>query len=203
MLLEVDGVQGKRLMRLREVLIVPNIKVNMFSLQRVIDIGYIPVFEEKAGKCLIKKPIDGEGLVQVATMTVKTGRLTLDCRVVDAYKEGPSRPTVDAYTAKGVLTVDLLHRRLGHSGNDALQKLLRGNSVRGADRSRSVNCCRAAFANLGNWFRNRIRLSVSTGKEPSCWIWSSLTWRDRTDLRPLAESDMIWSLSTRILRDLS
>ena len=85
-LLDVDGVQGKRLMRLREVLIVPNIKVNLFSLQRVIDIGYIPVFGEKAGKCLIKEPIDGEVLVQVATMTVKTGRLTLDCRVVDAYK---------------------------------------------------------------------------------------------------------------------
>ena len=49
-LLEVDGVQGKRIMRLREVLIVPNIKVNLFSLQRVVDIGYIPVFGEKAGK---------------------------------------------------------------------------------------------------------------------------------------------------------
>ena len=82
-------------------------------------------------------------------MTVKTGRLTLDCRVVDVYKEGPRQPTLDSYSAKVVLTIDLLHRRLGHSGNDALQKLLRGNLVRGADKVKIGKLQPCDFCKLG------------------------------------------------------
>ena len=67
-LLEVDGEHGKHVMHLRETLIVPDINVNLFSLQRVIDGGYLPVYGEVDGKCVIKKRTPSGGLQQVATM---------------------------------------------------------------------------------------------------------------------------------------
>ena len=57
-LLQVDGSKGRRIIRLDETLIVPGI--NLFSLQRLLDIGYIPVYGEVANKCIIKK-VDARG----------------------------------------------------------------------------------------------------------------------------------------------
>ena len=82
-LLEVDGADGKRIMRLHETLIVPSINVNLFSLQRVLKNGFLPVYDEVEGKCIIKKTIDGGGYSQVATMTVINGRAPLDCRLLN------------------------------------------------------------------------------------------------------------------------
>ena len=83
MLLEVDGAYGKHVMKLSETLIVPSINVNFFSLQRVIKGGYLPVYGEVEGKCLINKKTQFGELIQVATMSVVNGRSTLDCRLVE------------------------------------------------------------------------------------------------------------------------
>ena len=67
-------------MRLCEVLIIPKIKVNLFSFERVADMGNIPMFGEMAGKIKnikIKKLVDGGGFVQVLAITVKMGSLSL------------------------------------------------------------------------------------------------------------------------------
>ena len=61
MLLEVDGANGKRIMKLHEIVIVPNNNVNMFSLQRVVKC-FPPVYGEVKGKCLIKKRTEDGGL---------------------------------------------------------------------------------------------------------------------------------------------
>ena len=139
-LLEVDGANGKRIMKLHETLIVPHINVNLFSLQRVLNHGFIPVYGEVEGKCLIKKRTADGGLSQVATMTVINGRSTLDCRLLNNSDSSSGaalqRTTVDTFNAKVELNVNLLHRRLGHTGNDALQKLLRGELVRGISKVR-------------------------------------------------------------------
>ena len=79
-LIEVDGDSGKRVIKLSQTLIVPGIRVNLFSLQRVFDKGYLPVFGDIDGKVLIKKMGQEGSLEQVATMSVHRGRLTLDCR---------------------------------------------------------------------------------------------------------------------------
>ena len=73
---------SKRPYKLRETLIVPNINVNLFSLQRVLRGGFIPVYGEVEGKCLIKKRSESGNLIQVASMIVVNGRATLDCRLV-------------------------------------------------------------------------------------------------------------------------
>ena len=52
-LLEVDGHSGKRVIKLSQTLVVPGIRVNLFSLQRVVDMVYVPVFGEIDGKVLI------------------------------------------------------------------------------------------------------------------------------------------------------
>ena len=131
-LLQVDGSEGKRVIRLDETLIVPGIRVNLFSLQRLLDLGYNPVFGEVANKCIIKK-VDAKGAAtQVATMTVIKGRSTLDCEYFNSPRRssGPA-PQVDTFRVE--LDMQLLHRRMGHSGIDAMRKLLFKKLVRGID----------------------------------------------------------------------
>ena len=135
-LLEVDGENGKHIMQLRETLIVPDINVNLFSVQRVINGGFLPVYGEVEGKCVIKKRSSSGGLTEVATMTVIKGRSTLDCKLVEHISDNSSGVPlqIDGFNAKVELTMGLLHRRLGHSGNDAMQKLLKGDMVRGTSK---------------------------------------------------------------------
>lgn len=90
LLIEVDGAEGKHVMKLCETLIVPSINVNLFSLQRVIKAGFVPVYGEVEGKCLIKKKTASGELVQVATMTVVNGRSTLDCVIVNNISNSSS-----------------------------------------------------------------------------------------------------------------
>ena len=79
-LLQVDGHDGKMTIRLDETLIVPEITVNLFSMQRVLDMGCLPVYGEVANKCIIKKVDDSGAAVQIATMSITKGRATLDCQ---------------------------------------------------------------------------------------------------------------------------
>ena len=67
------------------------IRVNLFSLQRVVDKGYMPVFSEVEGKVFIKKKSTRGSLEKVATLSVNKGRLALDCRQVWPV-EGIQRP---------------------------------------------------------------------------------------------------------------
>ena len=61
-------------------------------------------------------------------MTMKNGRSTLDCLLVDGTLRSSGgaqrRDKLHSYSAKVELDMSLLHRRLCHSGNDAIQKLL-------------------------------------------------------------------------------
>ena len=129
-LLEVDGEDDKHIIQLRETLIVPDINVNLFTLQRVIGGGSLPVYGEVEGKCVIKKKMPSGGLRQVATMTVINGRSTLDCKPVEHDSSSGAALQIDSFKAKVELTMGLLHRRMGHSGDDAMQKMLRGDLVR-------------------------------------------------------------------------
>ena len=96
---------------------------------------------------LFKKRIDDGGYSQLATMTVIDERATLDCRVVENSSENVSG--VDSYSAKVELDINLLHRRLGHSGNDAMQKLLKGGLVRGIDKVEVEALGSCDFCKLG------------------------------------------------------
>ena len=134
-LIEVDGEHGKHTMRLSETLIVPDINVNLFSLQRVIKMGYLPVYGEVEGKCLIKKRIPSGALVQVAAMSVVNGRSTLDCKLLELDCSSGAAllpPVINSFKVE--LSMGLLHRRLGHSGVDAMKKMLTSDLVRGASR---------------------------------------------------------------------
>ena len=100
-------------------------------MQRVVDKGYSPAFGEIDGKVLIKKKGQKGSLEQVATMSVSRGRLTLDCRQVMLVKGFQRELGHVAMAAQ--LTMPLLHRRLGHSAEGALHKMIKGKMVRGID----------------------------------------------------------------------
>ena len=95
-LLEVDGEDGKHIMQLRETF-VPDINVNLFSLRRVIGGGFLPVYGEVEGNCLIKKRTPSGGLREVATMTVINGRSTLDCKLVEHDSSSGAALQIDIF----------------------------------------------------------------------------------------------------------
>ena len=118
MLLEVDGQNGKRVIRLDETLIVPNISVNLFSIQCVLSKGYLPVYGEVDNERIIKEKDSTGKMVQVAAMTMNNGRATLDCVLYnDTRRSSGPAPHIDTFKVE--LDMQLLHRRLGHSGIDA------------------------------------------------------------------------------------
>ena len=61
---------------------------------------------------------------------------------------------VDSYCAKGELDMNLLYRRLGHSGNNAMQKLLKGDLVRGIDKMKMEALGGCDFCKLGKLTQN-------------------------------------------------
>ena len=98
-------------MKLSETLIVPSINVNFFFLQRVIKAGFVPVYGEVEGKCIIKKKTASGELVQMATMTVVNGRSTLDCVIVYDSSNGSSGAAPQISTPESFkveLTIGLL-----------------------------------------------------------------------------------------------
>ena len=131
-LLQVDGQDGKKTIRLDETLIVPGITVNLFSLQRVLEMGYLPVYGEVVDKCILKNKTANGTMTQIATMTIKKGRATLDCEPISSPRRS-SGPALQIDTFRVELNMQLLHRRMGHSGIDAMRKLLMGKLVRGID----------------------------------------------------------------------
>ena len=151
-LLEVDGTGGKHVIKLEETLIVPGITVNLFSLQRVLDLGYLLDYGEVANKCIIKKLDSTGAAVQMATMTVIKGRSTLDCDYFTSTlrTSGPA-PQIDTF--RGELNMQLLHRRMGHSGIDAMKKLLFGKLARGIDSVRIADLQPCDFCKQGKLSR--------------------------------------------------
>ena len=70
------------------------------------------------------------------------GRLTLDCDIISTNYT-PLLPLRQAKVLSNNLSMHLLHRRLGHSGQAALHRLLHGNKATGVgvkSRSNIGNC---------------------------------------------------------------
>ena len=124
-----EGVNGA--LELKEVLYLPGMKVNIFSLQRIRNIGECSyTFEGKPtpGK---KIPIYNKGGYQIATMQESTkARPTLVCEVAKHVEvEGVEG---EALGAKGI-NMELLHKRLGHTSRGGMERIVREQLVRGLE----------------------------------------------------------------------
>lgn len=124
-----DGVNGD--LELKEVLYLPGMKVNIFSLQRIRKIGECSyTFEGKPtpGK---KIPIYDKMGRQIATMEESSkARPTLMCEV--ARHGGEKEVEGEVLGAKGI-DIGLLHKRLGHTSRGGLERLVREQMVRGLE----------------------------------------------------------------------
>lgn len=128
--LSTDGGNGERKeLKLREVLYMPGMRVNIFSLQMIRKKGscaYSFHGDPDPGKVI---PIFNRKGDQIATMqeTAKA-RPTLICeRLGDAHMvEG------EVLGGKGV-QMELLHRRLGHTSKSGMERLVREHMVRGLE----------------------------------------------------------------------
>ena len=140
-MLEVDSAWGKRPLRLTKVLLIESMGFNILSLQKMRAANFIPVYDEVEGKVDIKNKLFTGGLEQVALLSEsKEGRLTLDCKILATTSTLPSSRHAEAFN--GSLSMDLLHRRLGHSGKSALHRLLQGNMATGIGQiSGSISPC--------------------------------------------------------------
>ena len=104
----------------------PSMHFNIISLQRLRAANFVYIFNEIPGKAVIKNARGG----MVALMTEsENGRLTLDCKILSTTNPLPSSRRVEVFSNS--LSMDLLHRRLGHSGEGALRRLLRGDMATG------------------------------------------------------------------------
>ena len=128
---------------------------NIISLQRLRAANFVYMFNEIPGKAVIRNARGG----MVALMTEsKSGKLTLDCKILSTAPPPPSSRRVEVFSNS--LSMDLLHRRLGHCGEGALRRLLRGNITTGMGQ---VNAGVNPFneeATLGWW---RIPLYAAAG----------------------------------------
>ena len=123
-ILEVDSSHGKKPLRLKNCIYIESMHFNILSLQKLREARFIPVYSEIQDKVVIKKRLQNGGLEQVALMSESSkGRLTLDCTITSTpLSPLPSLRLAEALS--GSLSMNLLHRRLGHSGEAALQRLL-------------------------------------------------------------------------------
>ena len=106
-------------------------KSTRVPVQNLREVGFIPVYSEIQVRVVIKKRLQNGGLEQVALMFESSkGRLTLDCKIMSTpLSPLPSLRLAEALN--GSLSMNLLHRRLGHSGEAALQRLPQGNMAIG------------------------------------------------------------------------
>ena len=130
-LLCTDGADGEKLeLQLRQVLYVPGMKVNIFSLQRIRCKGACSYTFKGAPSPQDVIPIFNRDGKQIATMRETTkARPTLICTRMEECEyemEG------EALGAKGV-QMDLLHRRLGHTSQSVIERLVREQLVRGLE----------------------------------------------------------------------
>ena len=130
-ILEVDSSHGKKPLRLTNRLYIDSMRFNILSLQKLREAGFIPVYSEIQDKVIIKKRLQNGDLEQVALMSESSkGRLTLDCKILSTQLSAiPSLRMAEALS--GSLSMNLLHRRLGHSGEAALHRLLHNNMAIG------------------------------------------------------------------------
>ena len=129
-IVEVDLSHGKVPFRLTNVLFIDSKPFNILSLQKLVEGDFIPVYNEVPNKVVLKKILHHGGVEQVALLSKsKAGRLTLDCRILSSALSQPSTRQGEAFL--NTLSMDLLHRRLGHSGEAALRRLLKENMATG------------------------------------------------------------------------
>ena len=85
--LEVDAEVGKQILRLENVLYMPSMNYNIVSLQRLRAAKFIYTFSEVRGKAVIK---NAEGGMVAFMSESKSGRLTLDCKILSTATLVPS-----------------------------------------------------------------------------------------------------------------
>lgn len=133
--LQTDGVNGTKILELREVLFMPGMKVNIFSLQRIRSLGscsYSFLGEPQPDRVIQILNREGD---QIATMKETTrARPTLICkRLKDVEGNGGGEETeAEVLGGKGI-QMELLHRRLGHTSQSVIDRLVREQMVRGLE----------------------------------------------------------------------
>ena len=85
---------------------------------------------------------------QVATMTIVKGRSTLDCNPTTSPLR-TSGPASQLDILKTELDMQLLHRRMGHLGIDAMRKLIMGKLVRGIEGVKVKDLLPCDFCKVG------------------------------------------------------
>ena len=124
----------KRELELREVLFMPGMKVNIFSLQRIRRKGACSYSFQGVPDPMGAIPILNKKGVQIATMReTEKARPTLICtRLHEADTHGKEGLEGEVLGGKGV-QMDLLHRRLGHTSQSVIERLVREQMVRGLE----------------------------------------------------------------------
>ena len=120
----VQSIIGPRPLLLTEVLYILSMNFNLFSLQKIMKAKYNLVFDELKDKCIVKKTLPTGHKKQIALLSIIEGHLTLECHLA------PRTPLALAPPALyiGEVSMSLLHRRLGQSGQPVWEDIPTSNS---------------------------------------------------------------------------
>lgn len=132
--LEVDGKFGKETLKLGNVLLLECMSFNIFSLQRARKCEFYYACKELPGKIVLKRDVEDGQVHQLALFTETDGRWTLDCQVLLPPSVTPASPhgvQQQPEVLANNLSMDTLHRRMGHSGQAALKRILREEMATG------------------------------------------------------------------------
>ena len=122
-----DGVKG--VLELHEVLFLPGMKVNIFSLQRIRNKGACSFAFEGDPQPGKEIPIVNRVGEQIATMRESLkARPTLVCERLNGLEEMEG----EILGGKGI-SMELLHKRLGHTSQSGMERLVREQLVRGLE----------------------------------------------------------------------
>ena len=159
------------MLELHEVLYMPGMRVNIFSLQRIKSKGscsYAFAGNPQPGK---KIPIYNKMGERIATILEnEKARPTLICEKYHgaAHLEG------EVLGGKGI-TMELLQRRLGHISQGGLERLVREQLVRGLEAGiqGDLGCARAA--RWGNQVSRSTHENLRSIEHRCHWSWSTQT----------------------------
>ncbi len=152
MYVDVPMGEGTSRVLLRDVLYAPSMGVTLVSISQIALAGYIVIFSGTTCRILNKEKVN-------------LGRIDLKNGLYRVYS---ARPELEGYhgRVKEILTINELHRRLGHVGHDAARRLVEKGLVTGVELDESSKPTFCASCDWGKGHRKAIQ-KVREGERAS------------------------------------
>jgi hypothetical protein len=113
--------RDRSVLKIPEVLVVPDAAIRLISIGRLADLGYSTIFQDSRTALIARKK-------NVLASASRAGR---GLYAIDVYDEPTALFAVSEQIACAAVGLDVWHARLGHPGNAVIEQLARSQAVKG------------------------------------------------------------------------